>query len=355
MSEGLLNQKEYKVFQTVIDKKFESHVWDKQTKMKESLKDLWIVLQFDEVWETFTNNIDLDEDRKKDIEKDISLEFYEYLSNCIDIYKTTKNEKDIKLPSIGARHYEDIEYKDNYQGDDKWLITPEEIHQKTALTEGDISTYYELLDNTVFKKRNWDKVFTEKEVEEKYEYSKDMYTTMEWRVSQKDNFEKQLRLQYNSYLEEHASIYQLKSQYKRQCSYVNSWSNPQKDVYVEVIEDFRYMEFCMIIGYEFPKNSIKKDIIKVDILGLRLPTWVNIRGKVAVDRANLEGDFDRRIEVYDKKGNYADDELEEIKEEFEEKVFEMEEEGWKNIGSRIDVEPQTEMDIEVVRYKDIEY
>ena len=237
----------------------------------------------------------------------------------------------------------------------------EKMVKEEDFTQEDSKTYQELLDNNVFKNRNWDKLFTEKEVEESFDYSKDLFILNEHddyddRVADKDGFEKWLRYQYDLYLRERASVYHLSSTMKRQCKYVTSWSNTEKDVYVEVIEQFRYMDFCMIVGYEFPKYSIRKGIVKVTGWdGWRLPTWVNIRGKVVIDGINLESDADYWVEAYDKKGNYDEDDLEDIKTAFEENMYDMEGEGWKQIGARVNVEGDTEMEIEIIKRKDYPY
>jgi len=218
--------------------------------------------------------------------------------------------------------------------------------------------YINYLDNNTFMPRNWDTVFTEKEVEESFVYSKDMYTSMEWRVSQEViDFEKILRIHYDEWLRNHASVYQLNSKDRRQCSDVTSWVNEEEDVYVELVENYKWMSFCMIVGYEFPKRSIRKGIIKVkDYGGWKFPTWVNKRGKVLVEKVDFSSDSDYQAFAYNRKDGMRDEnELETIVAEFEEKTWEIEDYGWKNIGSRIDVEENTEMEIEVIKLKDAEY
>lgn len=364
MSNNFEYQKEYKLFQTLINKKFDNDDWLKFCeKYKITLPRETSDSMFKEVWEIFTKSIDLDKDKKNKLEDEMCLDFYHYLNDCLDTWRHTKSIKGIALSNIGGgkldmeftESSEEFDYEDNYLGDGKWKITPEEHHRKLPLSEEDIATYYELLDS-IFKKRNWDKVFTEKEVEENYEYSKDVMTMNEWRVSQKDNFEKQLRWNYDEYLRKHASVYKLTSQYKRQCMHITSWSNDEDDIYVEVIEDYRWMEFCMIVGYEFPKRSIRKGKIKVTGWdGWRLPTWVNKRGKVVIEKANLEGDSEYRVQAFDKKGNHDEERIEEVIEEFNENLWDMEGEGWRTIGSRIHIAGDTEMDIEVVKLKDEDY
>lgn len=369
MSNNFEYQKEYKLFQTLINKKFDNDDWLKFCeKYKITLPRETSDSMFKEVWEIFTKSIDLDKDKKNKLEDEMCLDFYHYLNDCLDTWRHTKSIKGIALSNIGGgkldmeftessyeqKDTEEFDYEDNYLGDGKWKITPEEHHRKLPLSEEDIATYYELLDS-IFKKRNWDKVFTEKEVEENYEYSKDVMTMNEWRVSQKDNFENQLRFRYNQYVRERASVYELTPQHKKQFHFVTSFTNNEKDIYVEVRETYRYMKFCMIVGYEFPKNSIRKGEFKVDIHGLRLTTWVNIRGKVVVESVDLDGEFDVSVEVFDKKGYFSEDELEEIEYEFTTRYHDMEEEGWKMIGSRIDIYGGDSINVEVVKLKDIEY
>ena len=70
------------------------------------------------------------------------------------------------------------------------------------------------------------------------------------------------------------------------------YSCKYEDVYVELHESMRWIQFCMIVGYEFPKHSIRKGKGKVkvkDYGGWRLPTWVNKRGKVLVEKVDFDG------------------------------------------------------------------
>ena len=291
-----------------------------------------------------------------------------------DLIKEIQEEidsSDEDFPPFSYELWEDairLYWSGRYQSELWWKSDDEVVEdvfekmvKEEEFTKEDSEAYKELLDNNVFKNRNWDKVFTEKEVEESFDYSKDLFTLSEHddydeRVTDKDGFEKWIRYQYDAYLRERASVYHLSSTMKRQCKYVTSWSNNEKDVYVEVIEEFRYMDFCMIVGYEFPKYSIRKGIVKVTGWdGWRLPTWVNIRGKVVIDGINLESDADYWVVAYDKKGNYDEDDLEDIKLAFEENMYDMEGEGWKQIGARINVEGDTEMEIEIIKRKDYPY
>lgn len=295
---------------------------------------------------------------QKDLIKEIKVNI-DSSSEYIDLSPFRKGSWEDTIRSYWSGRYQSELW---WKSDDEIIEeVVEETNKEEEFTKEDSETYKELLDNNVFKNRNWDKVFTEKEVEESFDYSKDLFTLNEHddydeRVADKDGFEEWLRYQYDVYLRERASVYHLTSMEKRQCKHVTSWSNTEKDVYVEVIESFRYMDFCMIIGYEFPKHSIRKGIIKVEGWnGWRLPTWVNIRGKVVVDSVNIEGDCDYWVEAYDKKGNYDEDDLEDIKTAFHENMYDMGNEGWKTIGTRIDVDGDTEMEIEIMKLKDYPY
>ena len=84
------------------------------------------------------------------------------------------------------------------------------LGNKGILSDADTKVYKDLLEHLIFTKenRNWDKVFTEKEVEENFKWSIICYKDKKdykRDIQLKEGYEKELRRYYDDYLRDNAS------------------------------------------------------------------------------------------------------------------------------------------------------